>query len=230
LPDGTQARIENIQAAVQIVAPLRIPQMFLELAQWAVGQALRPGAEMQATMLVIVLVSSAAEAVVNTLIEENVGPAEWHGPGRKGLVWKSPREKWVRLSHILKMRPEFSPDRPPLRQLIETIEVRNALMHFQHGKNLVHSQLPLPVSYDRGQVAIDSTPMLLGQEGIVVRDAELRKSLQVGHAEAYYDSLVSVLRPVLAVCPEDSVETVGTLRQIIERPDHIELGKTAEPT
>jgi hypothetical protein len=66
--------------------------MFLELAQWAVGQAARPGAGMQATMLVIVMVSTAAEATVNTLLEGRVKPEEWSGPKKKGLEWRSPKE------------------------------------------------------------------------------------------------------------------------------------------
>jgi hypothetical protein len=143
-------------------------------------------------------------------------------------VEESERE-WV-LSHVLKMKPEFSSSLPPLRQFLETIDVRNALMHFQHGKNVIHSRLPLPSSYDRGNVMIDSTPILLGQPGVVVRDAQLLAALQVERAPAYYDSLVGMLRPVLAACPEDAVETVSTLRQIIEQPDHIETGKTGRPT
>jgi hypothetical protein len=119
------------------------------------------------------------------------------------------------------MRPELNPGVAPLKQLLETIEVRNALMHFQHGKNLVHTEVPVSATHDRGHVTINPTPILQGQPGVVVKDSGLWESLQAERASVYYNSLVEVLRPVLVACPEDAVETVATLRTVIEEQDTV---------
>src|SRR5205807_340490 len=94
------------------------------------------------------------EASVNRLLEPLLKAVEW-----LGLERKTPRQKWINLYQRVRVKPVLTPDKEPLRSLIEMVDLRNTLAHFKHGQHVTSAEVEVPASWalgpDGGEVTLN---------------------------------------------------------------------------
>jgi hypothetical protein len=228
LPGGHTMTVNQVNAWLDVRSPLRVPEMLLQLAQWATGQAARPKAPQSATMMVIIMVATTGEAIVNALLEPLVPEEEWEGRAKnKGLERQSPAVKWARLSTELGLSPTLDRTISPLKEFLEIVNIRHELIHFKHGKNVRRGAIPLPTAQE-GLRATISAPAPW-QEPNVYRDTRLLEKLGPENAAGYYAALENLVRPLLDHVKGDPYDTASNLRDMFDRPVAIEAGKNGNP-
>jgi hypothetical protein len=197
-----------------MVSVFPLPVELLKLARWATGQALRPNADFRPTIMCVMFVGGAGEGVVNTLLEPLVAPEEWQDPIRRdaGLNWARPQKKWVKLSERLGMRPNLDVLKEPLKGFIDVIDVRNELLHFNLGRNVVRSGIPVPTSYSRGHVGIGPPD----PAAIAALQTQLSERLSADRAPVYFRALADLLRVVLPAYGDDPFGFTKALAELIE--------------
>jgi SEC-C motif len=215
LPGGAVATINSVQATLDMVTVFPLPIELLKLARWATGQALRPGADYRPTIMCVMFVAGAGEGIVNTLLEPLVPPEEWQDPAKRdgGLNWARPYKKWVKLSEKIGMRPNLDILKDPLKGFIDVIDVRNELLHFNLGRNVVRSGVPVPTSYNRGHVQIGPPD----PAAIAALQTQLSERLSADRALGYFHALADLLRVVLPAHEGDPFGFTAQLSQLIEQ-------------
>jgi hypothetical protein len=211
-PGGATVNIHGIQARLPVLKMFPLPVDLLELAQWARDQAARPRADHRATVLCVLLAAAAAEGIVNSPLEPLVTAEEWQDPARrdKGLNWASVRLKWIKLFEKLKMRPQLDVEKPPLAGLLEVIEARNRILHYNLRPNIEEVVVPMKATYDRGHVSISDDPSV-DARALVNADFGRKTALHPERARDYYFAVVKVLREVLPRCNPDPFGPIAAL-------------------
>lgn len=214
LPSGAVATVHSVQATVDMVSVFPLPFELLKLARWATGQALRPTADFRPTIMCVMFVAGAGEGIVNTLLEPLVPPEEWQDPERRdsGLNWLRPQKKWVKLSERIGMRPNLDILKDPLKRFVDVIDVRNQLLHFNLGRNVVRSGVPAPASFNRGRVQIGQPD----PAAVAALKTELSERLSADRALGYFNALADLLRDVLPAYGDDPFGFARYLSELIE--------------
>lgn len=178
----------------------------------------RPEAAAWDGFIALTAVCTAAEAIVNRLLEPLVSPVEWAGLGKKSLERKPLPEKWVKLSSLLKTTPQFALGAEPIQAFSNVVEARNALVHFKHGQNVRKYEAEMKFRLGGRVPSLDEVvkqpPTKVLQEGIV--EPTLNPSL----ASGYFEAFERLLLPVLDRCPGTAVSDVADrIRQSLAMAD-----------
>jgi hypothetical protein len=226
LPDGASLTINRVGATALIVNPSPIPEQLLGLAQWSTGQARRPDADATPTLLAIIMIVTAAEAIVNSLLEFVLPPKTWNGTDgkRDGYQWRTLDAKFARLSQLISMKPALDKTKSPLREFLAVAEIRNQLIHFQYGPNIRQVAVGADASYEGGRVRVEMPEPEPDPEapGQILHEAKLLEPLKPDKASGYYAALENLLRPVLGAYPSDPLGTVTRLKETLEKRDFLD--------
>lgn len=204
--NGLVATLASVEASWISTRTSRTPEWLLWLARDAVRRTGEPGASPRDGLEAVLLVVTAGEAILNWLLEPLVSRDEFYGVGgRNGLENLNTRKKWVRLSELLKMKPTLRPDAPPLQPFLDTVDVRNDVMHFKHGKNIRTSRgAAVPGIKQRGRLVIPMAEVIAAplQEA---PGENVEDKLRPERAEAYLATLVALLKAVLPAYPDKDI-------------------------
>lgn len=217
-----QVSIDKKVTAVAIVEEdSKLPLWLLANAKAAATHNCRlPDAAEWEGFVALTAVCTAAEAIVNRLLEPLVSAAEWDGSGKKSLERKSVIEKWIKLSALLKTTPLFTSGSEPIQSFAKVVDARNALVHFKHGKNVrvfesemkfrLGGRVPSPEEVAR------RPPRKILQEGVV------EPTLAAANGPAYFEAFERVLVPLLERCDGTPLNDVAArIRQSLERADAV---------
>jgi hypothetical protein len=193
-----------------------LPERLVGMARKASARASEAAAGEYEVVSALLLVNTAAEAVLNRLLEALLPAPEWTGSGKRdGLERASTAKKWVRLSEVLKMKPNLSRDREPLRSFLATVETRNALVHFKHGENVEVVETPR-VKWTWGEnVTVNAGELVRAPPAAVLTPAKLNGRFTPQAAAGYFDSLRSLLLAVLDHCPEPLAHVASAVRSAL---------------
>jgi hypothetical protein len=210
----------QISASFTTETPSTMPQWLLSIAISRARYALTPDGGDLGCLDAILYVCTAAEALVNRLLEPLVPEGDWlpkkNEKGKltdRGIEGLTAEKKWKKLYSLLNIKPELSEGTDPFRSFLAVVEIRNQLIHFKHGKNIERTETPLKTTYRYGHVEADGTRPLGPR--LVIQKSEIREFLGPGRARGYMESLKGMLEPVLKVYPEDRFGVVGILRSTL---------------
>jgi hypothetical protein len=194
----------RVQAIAQTTEESPVAHWLIDCARQATLKAKQSNAVHADVLVALLLTVTAAEAVVNRLLEALVSPAEWEGNGSRAKpVERLPlTEKWEKLSKTLALDPPFRRGEGVLQAFQQTLQARHDLIHFKHGKNakVFEARGAQQVVYDV-PMNIDIDPDLLVAPKEQVARSSVEDSLQPSRAEGYYLSFAEMLVPVLNACP-----------------------------
>ena len=196
-----------------------LPERLVAMARKATATATTADAGDYEAITAILLINTAAEAVLNRLLESLVTPKEWGGvQGRNGLERAGTEKKWVKLSELLKMKPNLSRDKEPLRAFLKTAEVRHALVHFKHGKNIEVVQTPsVPMNWG-GHTVVPAGDLARQAPARVLEAGQLRGALTREAVAGYFDSLKALLTEVTKHCPADEAHVALAVAAALQEP------------
>lgn len=156
-------------------------------------------------MLALLLTVTAAEAVVNRLLEPLVPAEQWDKIERAGAA-----KKWVRLASELGIGNVIADGQDPLSAFLKLIDARNSLIHFKHRSNL-QSLAAEPfdlIATKPGMVGVSELkPLVMGP----VEDA-----LDPKRAQLYYPAFEKLVRPALDAYETKESGVVLMLRMALE--------------
>lgn len=204
--NGLVATLESVETTWISTQTSRIPEWLLLLARDAVRRTGEPGATERTSLEAVLLVVTAGEAVLNWLLEPLVSHDEFYGAGgKKGMESLTTKKKWVRLSELLKMKPTLRHDAPPLQSFLDTVSVRNDVMHFKHGKNVRTSRrAAVPGVKQRGRLFIPVSAVMAAPLQEAPKE-NVEDKLRPERAGAYLATLVDLLQAVLPAYPYQEV-------------------------
>ncbi|HEY2029995.1 MAG TPA: DUF5677 domain-containing protein [Myxococcales bacterium] len=213
LTNGTAiVNIESAQVVMRTKRDQQIQGWLLERAADAVRDAQMPGAGEFETMKVVLFAAAAAEALANRLLEpilsRKMSEKEWDDYERDTRT----ADKWLRLYQELGIVPTLQPGHEPLQGLVNVFKLRNDLMHFKHGKNLIITEQWLPASSpDRKHIELDPAIDDLGKR-VTVQGSDIRDRLRPDRAADYYGAVRTLLLGALAKHPDDEHNIVRLLK------------------
>jgi len=204
--NGLVATIESVTAALVTMRSSRVPEWLLRIARDAVHKASEPGASDQRGLMAVLLVAAAGEAVLNWLLEALVSSEKFLAKeGGNSLERASMAKKWIKLSELLDIKPNFKADAPPLKNLLETIEVRNSVMHFKYGQNVRRTKgMEIKGVKKNGSISIPMRPLLESPQQLVSGEI-VEDRIAPSRAAAYFATLTNVLQVVLPVYPDKKI-------------------------
>jgi hypothetical protein len=207
--NGIVATVESVSASLVTTRSSRVPEWLLWLARDAVHKAQEPGASEQRGLTAVLLIAAAGEAVLNWLLESLVSTEEFFGTGEKNsLQFASMTKKWIRLSQLLHIKPHFHADAPPLKPLLDTIDVRNDVMHFKHGRNVRHTRGAEIEGLKRdGKIVIPVHEVMASPQQTVSGEI-VEDKIDPSRAAGYLTTLTNVLQVVLPVYPNREIAEV----------------------
>lgn len=186
----------------------QVPTWLLAIARAKVALADHPEANEQVGLEALIFICTAAEAIVNRLLEPLLGDAWNEKFERSGVI-----TKWKRLYQELGLA-SLKDDAEPLRSFAATIGVRNEVLHFKHGKNLLKIEQPVEVTTRQGNVIARLDRLLPGRK--VQEPKPTSTWLRPSNARGYFGSLVSLVAPVLDAYPDDRFEIAARLRRVLD--------------
>jgi hypothetical protein len=213
--------VRNPKIVAVVEEDSKLPLWLLANAKLAATHTCRlPTASAWDGFVALMSVCTAAEALVNRLLEPLVSAKEWDGAGAKSLERRPLLEKWAKLSSILETRPILSLGTDPLQSFKKVIDVRNALVHFKHGRNLRRFETEMPYRFGDALPSVEElareTPRRVLQEGSV------QPALAPSLAPSYYAAFVHVLMPVLESCATtDLAGVAGRIRETLDKADEV---------
>lgn len=168
--------------------------------------------------IALTAVCTAAEALVNRLLEPLVSANDWDGAGRKSIErWPLP-DKWVKLSTILNTAPVFTLATEPVLSFKKVIEARNNLVHFKHGKNVRRFETEKP--FRLGDPLPSAEDIARHGPRKVLQEGNVEPTLAPSLAASYYEAFERVLLPILEKCARTPVADVaGRIRETLDIAD-----------
>lgn len=223
--DGRSAfvQLSSVKAMVTRKAARPMAEWMLRAAALSVQAALQPSASEYETLSALLIVTTSLEAAVNRLLEPLMKPADWIDFERK-----SSTQKWSRLYQRVGVKPGLSPDKEPLAALIEIVELRNALVHFKHGKHVRSEEMSVPASWALGNEGGELTLNLPGSLP-PMPESPVYGQLAPQRARHFGSSLLAMLDPVLARHQSDEFNVVQNMRLELEQMRRV-LGNAESST
>ena len=196
-----------------------LPQRLVAMARRAAVAAADPGAGDYEAASALLLVNTAAEAVLNRLLEPLVTADDWVGTkGRPGLERARTEKKWVRLSELLRMKPHLLGDREPLCAFLKTVDARNSLVHFKHGENWETVETPsVPWNWG-GTTEIPAGDLARQRPKRIIEEGQLQGALTREAVTRYFASFKTLLTEVLKHCPADDAHVASAVAAALQEP------------
>jgi hypothetical protein len=196
-----------------------LPQRLVAMARRAVAAATVHDTGDYEAVTALLLVHTAAEAVLNRLLEPLVSPDEWAGAkGGPSLERARTEKKWVRLSELLKMKPNLSRNREPLRSFLKTVEARNSLVHFKHGENWETYETP-SVPWRWGETTqVPAGELARQPPKRMIETGQLHGALTREAVGRYFDSFRALLAQVMKHCPAEAAHVASEVTAALQDP------------
>lgn len=210
---------EGMQVALVEKQESPLPGFHLMWACNAAKDVNALGASEYHGFIVLLAVATAAEVLVNRLLEPLVEPEKWRG--NKGLERKPTAMKWAELSKRLHMTPPLDVGVEPLQSLAELSDHRNAVIHFKHGENIramqsapVDIKPKIRVKRGRPEIHMDIPPMT--EKPREQTNETVMDLMPPGRARGYFQVLLNVLNPVLVAYEQREPNLVHSLREVLQ--------------
>ncbi|WP_242355952.1 hypothetical protein [Anaeromyxobacter sp. SG64] len=209
----------KVTAVATVEEDSRLPLWLLANAKAAATHnCVLPDAAEWEGFVALTAVCTAAEAIVNRLLEPLVTTAEWDGSGKKSLERKSVVEKWIKLSTLLRTTPPFNAGSEPIQSFAKVVEARNSLVHFKHGKNVrvFESEMKFRLGHriPSPEEVAKRPPRKILQEGVV------EPTLAPTNGPTYFAAFERVLLPILERCAGTPLNDVANrIRRSLELAD-----------
>jgi hypothetical protein len=213
-PDGRFLHMRKPQIQTSLIRTVAPPyvEFLIKVAGLSLQAAQRPDAGEYGGLIALLTTATALEALVNRLLETVLPPEKWKKIEKKA----SHEAKWLKLYGALKIKPELSPDRSPLRDFRELIAARNRLIHYKHGEHVETFQMPAPSSWKLGPEG-GELDVKLPKQLPALPDSILRSLMAPSKAPDYAAILVAMTRPILAAHPSDAFGVAQNLSIEIDR-------------
>jgi hypothetical protein len=203
-------QVHGVKATLARKTAPPIAEWMIRAAAISVEKALQPEASEYETLVALLTVATALEAVVNRLLEPLLTTSEWPKAERKSAA-----DKWSRLYSRVGVKPGLAPDRDPLRGFVGLVELRNTLVHFKHGKHVHGADIPVPASWSLGASGGELT-VDMSKELPPLPTSPVYEQLNPSQARSFGAVMLAMLEPVLPLYPDDEFKIVAKLAAELE--------------
>lgn len=119
---------------------------------------------------------------------------------------------------MLKMKPNLSRDREPLRSFLATVDARNALVHFKHGANVETYETP-SVPWRWGETTeVPAADLARQPPKRMIETGQLHDALTRKAVARYFEALKALLTEVMKHCHADSAHVASAVLAALQGP------------